>query len=316
MKPNGEDRMVLIWIALGIFAAILLISFVCFYMAFFVPKREASDEEFPIPPGRIYEPYRDTMVQWMKEVRAFPFEAVSITSFDGLMLCGKYYEYAPGAPIELMFHGYRGLAERDLCGGVQRSFALGRSVLIVDQRASGKSEGRVITFGVYESRDCVSWVEFLLRRFGADVKIVLTGISMGAATVMMAAGKPLPPNVVGVLADCGYTSARDIIQKVIRDMKLPASFLYPFVRLGGKLYGGFDVEETPPIEVMKTCKLPIIFFHGDDDAYVPCEMSRLNYEACASEKGLVIVPRAGHGLSYMLDAEGYIKALQEFTFGL
>ncbi len=308
--------MVLVWIALGIVAAVLLISFACFYMAFFVPKRKDSDEEYPIPPGRVYEPHRETMVKWMKEVRALPFEAVSITSFDGLSLSGKYYEYAPGAPIELMFHGYRGAAERDLCGDVQRSFALGRSALIVDQRASGNSEGRVITFGVYESRDCVSWVDFMLRRFGSDVKIILTGISMGAATVMMAAGKPLPPNVVGVLADCGYTSARDIIKKVIRDMKLPATLLYPFVRLGGKLYGGFDVEETPPIEVMKTCKLPVIFFHGDDDAYVPCEMSRLNYEACTSEKQLVIVPNAGHGLSYMLDGDGYVKALQEFTFGL
>ncbi len=316
MRTNGEDTMVLVWIALGAAVAVLLISFACFYMAFFVPKREDSDEEYPIPPGRVYEPYRETMVAWMKEVRALPFEAVSITSFDGLKLCGKYYEYAPGAPIELMFHGYRGAAERDLCGGVQRSFALGRSALIVDQRASGNSEGRVITFGVYESRDCVSWVEFMLRRFGKDVRIVLTGISMGAATVMMAAGKPLPPNVKGVLADCGYTSAQDIIKKVIRDMKLPADLLYPFVRLGGKLYGGFDVEETPPIEAMKTCSLPVIFFHGDDDAYVPCEMSRLNYEVCTAEKRLVIVPGAGHGLSYMLDGEGYIQALREFAFGL
>ncbi len=285
-------------------------------MAFFVPKREKSDEEYPIPPGRVYEPHRDTMVQWMKEVRAIPYEEVSITSFDGLKLCGKYYEYAPDAPIELMFHGYRGLAERDLCGGVQRSFALGRSALIVDQRASGQSEGHVITFGVYESRDCVSWVEFMLRRFGENVRIVLTGISMGAATVMMATGKPLPPNVKGVLADCGYTSARDIIKKVIRDMKLPANVLYPFVKLGARLYGGFDVEETPPIEALKTCKLPVIFFHGDNDAYVPCDMSRENYEACASEKQLVIVPRAGHGLSYLIDREGYIDALREFTFGL
>ncbi len=308
--------MAVVWIALSVIAAILLVSFGCFYMAFFVPKREKPDEEYPIPPGRVYEPYRDTMVKWMKEVRALTFETVSITSFDGLKLCGKYYEYAPGAPIELMFHGYRGLAERDLCGGVQRSFALGRSVLIVDQRASGSSEGRVITFGVYESRDCASWVEFMLRRFGENVRIVLTGISMGAATVMMAAGKPLPPNVKGVLADCGYTSARDIIKKVIRDRKLPDLLVYPFVRLGGKLFGGFDVEDTPPIEVMKTCKLPIIFFHGEDDAFVPCDMSRLNYEACTAEKKLVIVPGAGHGLSYILDGDGYIKALQEFTFGL
>ena len=156
------------------------------------------------------------MVAWMKEARKLVTEEFSIVSFDGLRLYGKFYEYEPDAPIELMFHGYRGSAERDLCGGVQRCFALGRSCLIVDQRTSEKSEGHVISFGINERRDCRAWVDFAVEHFGPDVKIVLTGISMGAATVMMAAGEPLPANVIGVLADCGYTSAKDIIKKVIR----------------------------------------------------------------------------------------------------
>lgn len=293
-----------------------VITFCCFCMAFYAPKKKAPKEEYHIPPGRVYEPYRDTMVAWMKEARALPHEEVSITSFDGLTLYGKYYECAPDAPIELMMHGYRGAAERDLCGGVQRAFALGRSVLIVDQRACGKSEGRVITFGIRERFDCTAWANYLYKRFGDSRKIILTGISMGAATVMLAVGLPLPPTVVGVLADCGYTSAKEIIQKVIRDMHLPPKLLYPFVKWGARIYGRLDVEEAAPIEVMRTCSLPIIFFHGDDDAYVPCEMSVQNYNACAAEKRLVIVPNAGHGLSYMLDGEGYLQALREFHYGI
>ncbi len=307
------------WIAVVVSVAVALFfltTFCCFYMAFFAPKKHKSTEDYPIPPGRVYEPYRDVMTAWMKEARALPHEEVSITSFDGLTLYGKFYEYAKGAPIELMMHGYRGEAERDLCGGVQRAFALGRSVLIVDQRACGKSEGRVITFGIRERYDCVAWAEYLYQRFGDTRKIILTGISMGAATVMLAAGMSLPPTVVGVLADCGYTSAKDIIRKVIRDMHLPATLLYPFVRWGARIYGRFDVEEVSPIEVMRTCRLPVIFFHGDDDAYVPCEMSVQNYEVCTAEKRLVIVQKAGHGLSYMLDGEGYLNALREFTYGL
>ncbi len=307
------------WIAIAatvVSVLVLFISFCCFCMAFYAPKKKAAEEEFPIPPGRVYEPYRDVMIAWMKEARALPHETVSITSFDGLQLYGKYYEYAADAPIELMMHGYRGEAERDLCGGVQRAFSLGRSVLIVDQRACGNSEGRVITFGVRESRDCVKWAEYLYERFGASRKIILTGISMGAATVMMAADLPLPETVVGVLADCGYTSAEDIIKKVIRDMRLPADLLYPFVRLGARIYGGFDVAEATPIECMKRCRLPVIFFHGDDDAYVPCDMSVQNHEACTAEKRLVIVPKAGHGLSYLLDGKGYLDALREFDYGI
>ena len=242
-----------------------------------------------------------------------PSEEFSINSFDGLRLYAKYYEFAPGAPIEIMFHGYRGSAERDLCGGVQRCFALGRSALIVDQRGSGKSEGRIISFGINESRDCHSWVNFAIEHFGQDVKLILTGISMGAATVMVAAGKELPKNVVGVLADCGYTSPKEIIKLVIRKLKLPPNLLYPFVKLGARLYGGFDLESASPIEAMKNCSVPIIFCHGEADNFVPCDMSRANFSACAAKKELLTIPDAGHGLAYLVDGKGYLSALAAFA---
>lgn len=305
--------LVIVGIALLLILLTLLISYLCFRMAFYVPDREEKNREvIELPAGKIYEPYWDSMEKWIREARAMPQEEVSIVSFDGLVLKGKYFEYAPGAPIELMFHGYRGTAERDLSGGVQRCFQLGRSALIVEQRSAGGSEGNVITFGIYEHRDCLSWVAFMLEHFGPDVKIILTGISMGAATVMMAAGKPLPENVIGVLADCGYTSAKDIIKKVIRQMRLPADLCYPFVKWGAKIFGCFDLEETSPLEAMQKCSVPVIFFHGESDDYVPCEMSLKNYEACNSRKKLVTVPGAGHGLSYIMDADGYLEAVREF----
>ena len=306
--------MVFCILAAVLIIAVLTISYICFRMAFYVKDDEKlSKEEYPIPEGEIYEPFREAMVNWMKEVRAMPHEDVSITSFDGLTLRGKYYECAPGATIELMFHGYRGYSDRDLCGGVQRCFALGHNALLVDQRASGSSDGNIITFGVKESRDCHSWLHFMEQRFGSDAKIILTGISMGAATVMMAAGKPLPKTVVGVLADCGYTSAKEIIQKIIRQMGLPVGLAYPFVKLAARLYGGFSLEEQPPIEAVTRCPVPIFFIHGEDDDFVPCEMSVQNYEACqAPKKRLFTVPGAGHGLGYPVMPQEYITALKEF----
>ena len=299
---------------LGSFAIIaaLIISYICYRMAFYAFKNPADELEYPIPEGKAYEPYRDKMINWLKETRQLPHDVITVTSFDGLTLQGKFYEYAPGAPIELMFHGYRGLAERDLCGGAQRCFALGHSALIVDQRGCGSSEGKVITFGINESRDCHTWLQYITDRFGAESRVILTGISMGAATVLTAAGTPLPDNVVGVLADCGYTSAKDIIQKVIRQMGLPPKLAYPFVKLGAKLYGHFNLEETSPVQALKNCRVPVIFFHGEDDDFVPCEMSRINYECCASAKKLVTTAGAGHGLSYPQDPEGYLGALREF----
>ena len=307
----------LFWIVAGIAAALLIavpvISYICYRMAFYAPPRkEEEGDAVEIPEGEIYEAFREQMETWGREVRALPYEAVTVTSFDGLTLHGKFYEYAPGAPIELMFHGYRGSAQRDLAGGVQRCFGVGRSALLVDQRCSGKSGGHVITFGIREHRDCLTWVDFLCDHFGPDVKIILTGISMGAATVLMAGGYPLPPNVMGILADCSFSSARDIIKTVIRQMGIPAELGYPFVKLGARLYGQFDLEETSPVEMVKKCKLPVIFYHGETDDFVPCDMSRQLYEACASRKQLITVPGAGHGLSFPVDQEYYLKTLREF----
>lgn len=298
-------------IAAGVAALILLTCFICFYMAFFVTKPK-SDEEFSLPPGEIYEPYRDIMINWMKEVRNIPHRDVSVKSFDGLTLKGKFYEYKDGAPIELMMHGYRGEAERDLCGGVQRCFALGRSALIVDQRACGDSQGRVISFGINEHRDCLRWIEFLNKEYSGR-KIILTGISMGASTVLIAAAQELPENVIAVQADCGFSTAKDIIKKTIKEMKLPADLLYPFVKLGARIYGRFDLEETTSLDSVKKCKLPILLLHGESDDYVPCEMSRINYDAVTGEKMLFTVPGAGHGLCYLVDPEGYMKAFREFS---
>ena len=307
--------MLWLWICLGILLflviAALALAYGCFRMAFCTIK-EKPTEEFPLPQGKVYEPHWEQMRTWMQEIRAMPHEDVSVQSFDGLTLRGKYYEYAPGAPIELMFHGYRGNAERDLCGGIQRCFALRRSALVVEQRGSLGSDGHVISFGINESRDCHTWLAFMQERFGPDVKIILTGISMGASTVLMAAAQELPPNVVGVLADCGFTSAREIICLVIGGMKLPPRFAYFFVKLGARLFGRFDLEYLPPIQAVEKISVPVIFFHGETDDYVPCSMSIRNFEACRAPKRLVLIPEAGHGLSYLVQPERYLRELDDF----
>ena len=302
---------------LGILAAVLLLllagCYLCFRIAFYAPPRKERDPEtIETPQGKIYEPFRAQMIRWVLEARARNPKEYEITSFDGLKLTAKYYEYAPGAPMELMFHGYRGGAERDLSGGVHRCFRCGRSALVVDQRCSGGSGGNVITFGIREHRDCLMWVDFAVREFGPDVKIILTGISMGASTVVMAGGKPLPPNVIGILADCGFTSAREIIETVGGRMGLPPKLCYPFVKLAAKLFGGFDLEEYSPMEALKTCTLPVIFFHGETDDFVPCYMSERMYDACLSRKKLVTVPGAGHGLAFPVEPERYLRELKDF----
>ncbi len=292
----------------------LITSLVIFFKCFYSKNRKPLGEnEYRLPRGKIYEPYYEQIKKWTDDMRRSEHKKVSITSYDGLCLVGKYYENTKGAPIEIMFHGYRSTDEHDLCGGVYRCKKLGFNTLIVEQRACGNSEGHVITFGAKESRDCLSWIDFVINNIDKDAKIIITGISMGAATVMNATSFDLPKNVVGVLADCGYTSTKDIVKEVMRGMKLPATLLYPFARLGAILFGGFDPDKLSPKKSMAKCELPIIFFHGDTDKYVPSYMSEENYNACVSKnKRLVITKGAGHGLCFMVDMDGYFCEAERF----
>lgn len=292
--------------------SVFLTAFICFYRVFYSPARKKpANDEYEVPEGDIYEPFRAEMIGWVKMTRTMPHEDVSVKSFDGLTLRGRYYECKKGAPIELQFHGYRGSAERDLSGGVERCFALDRNIIMIDQRAHGESDGRVISFGINERRDCLAWIDFAIERFGKDVQIIITGISMGGATVLMAAGEELPENVIHVLADCPYSSPKEIIVKVIAEMNLPAKLLYPFVKFGARVFGGFDLEEASPIEAVKKSRIPIIFVHGDTDAFVPFEMSLRMYNTCSSEKKqLIRIAGAGHGLAYPVAKEEYVETLR------
>ena len=297
---------------LGIALLVLLISYVTYYIAFYSSKK--IRENVPeVLEGEQYKAVSTQMRELTELAKNKPHEEVSIMSFDGLRLFGRYYHCADGAPVEIMMHGYRGTAMRDMGGGVQRCFEVGRNVLLIDQRAAGKSEGHTISFGIKERYDCKSWVEYIVERFGKDVRIIITGISMGAATVMMATELDLPPNVVGVLADCGYSTPKDIINKVVDEMGLPFALCYPFIKLGARVFGGFDLEAADPVRAMRKCKIPVLFIHGEDDRFVPCEMSRICCEACAAPKMIKTIPGAGHGLSYLIDREGYVQILDEFT---
>ena len=275
---------------------------------------EAGDL-FYIPKGCSYHSYwYDGATFDSFAFSAIPFEAVSVKSFDGLALFGRYYPARePNAPLQIQFHGYRGTAMRDFSGGNKLARESGHATLVVDQRAHGKSEGRTIGFGVLERRDLLSWVGYAVSRFGADTPIFLSGLSMGAATVLMAADLPLPKNIVGIIADCPYSSPRKIISQVCRkDYHLPPTLVYPLIRLSALLFGHFDPDSASALSSVGAAHIPMLVIHGEDDRFVPVEMSRA-LAAASDRLTLLTFPEAGHGLSYMVDTPRYEKAVTDFV---
>lgn len=241
-----------------------------------------------------------------------PFEEVSIRSHDGLTLKANYYHVADGAPVEICCHGYKGNAIRDFSGQWQIAKSLGHNLLLIDQRCHGRSQGHTITFGILEQRDVVGWIDYVNSRFG-KVPVVLCGVSMGAATVLMVSGRELPENVKAVIADCPYDAPSNIIKKVLgQDMGMPVKVVYPLIRFGGMLYGRFNLNADSPVEAVRRSKLPILLIHGNDDRFVPYDMSR-NIHAAAPEKiTFRTIEGAGHALNYVKDPEGYTAHAVEF----
>lgn len=282
----------------------------------YVPPR-CDEDVFSMPDTEQYNVFRAQSEKMIRDTLSIPYEDVFITSFDGLRLHAKFYAASERkAPVQIMFHGYKSSAERDFCGGLREGIDGGFNVLLVDQRAHGESEGKYLTFGVNERFDCLSWASYAAERFGNDVKIYLYGISMGAATVLMASALPLPKSVSGIVADCGYTSPKAIICSVLRDHYVPAAPVYAVAKLGARLFCGFDLDSASAPDALSRSHIPVLFIHGDDDRFVPCRMSRENFEASAAEhKKLLIVHNAGHGLSYMLDRPAYLSALHSFFRG-
>ena len=259
---------------------------------------------------RKYEKEMNAGRKWLAEQ---PQEEVWVTAYDGVRLFGRYIPHENARGTALLFHGWRSIGDIDFSCALEFYASLGLNLLLVDQRAHGRSRGRFTTYGIRERHDVHSWVAWHNERFG-KTPLLTAGLSMGAATVLMACGEPFPENVRGVIADCGFTSPYDIIGKVLRDNHLPAKLLLPLIDLQTTLFAGFSLREYSTLDAMKRTTLPILLVHGEADAFVPCEMSREAYAACTSaDKTLLTVPHAGHGQSYLVDTESYRRTACAFV---
>jgi len=239
-------------------------------------------------------------------------ETVTANSFDGLSLAADLLPAeGPSRGRVLMFHGYHGGLE-DFSAALRHYHELGFDLLIPDERAHHRSEGKFIGYGVLESRDCKTWAEEADRLWG-EAPTFLVGVSMGASAVLMASGEELPEDVRGIVADCGFSSPKAIVTHVLRRrLHLPVTPFYAVVNGLFRLLAGYGLTDRSTVAAMERNRLPILFVHGGADGFVPPEMTRQAYDACRAEKDLLLVPDAGHGRSYLEDMPGYQRKLDAF----
>ena len=261
-----------------------------------------------------YMPVLKGRREWMMEQAR---EDVWITSEDGLKLHATYFPGQEGKKAVICFHGYTSRGMDDYVGLSDYYLKRGYRMLLVDERAHGESEGEYIGFGCLDRIDGMAWIRWMTERAGNDAEILLHGISMGGATVLMLTGLNLPEQVKGVIADCAFTSPKEVFTHVLHSMyHLPAFPLIPLADKINRKIAGYGLDECNAAREVRKAEIPALLIHGDRDTFVPCRMCEEIYDNYAAPKTKLIVRGAGHAESYYKDTAAYVKALDTFTEGL
>ncbi|MEA5051760.1 MAG: alpha/beta hydrolase [Oscillospiraceae bacterium] len=297
-------------IALWVVGALLLLLLaVSGYFFKFVITRESirlKSKDFfnGASPWAKYQAAVDEGAAWL---RAAEKEDVWLDSFDGLRLHAYFLPAAGRAKrAVLCAHGYRGSYDYDFSGAARWLHENGCDLLLIDERAHGRSEGHYICYGAKERFDVRDWANWLDKRYDGALPVYLDGLSMGAATVLMASGLVLPGSVRGIVADCGFTSPRAIFEHNIRSLyHLPVYPLLWFFGLYCRVFAKFGLGDASTLDALRVNTRPVLLVHGGADNFVPTRMSRENYDACTAPKELYIVEGVGHAASYPEDPKTY-----------
>jgi len=247
-------------------------------------------------------------IKWLEQNA----EETQIISYDGLKLKG--YEIKANEKTNnwvIAVHGYMGKGA-DMVPYVEQFIKYGYNSLIIDLRAHGKSEGKYVGMGWLDHSDLQIWINKLIEE-NRECKIVLYGISMGAATVSMVTGEKLPKNVRCAIADCGYTSAWDEFKVHLRKIfHIPPFPILHSANIMSKIFAGYGFKEASTIKQVKKSKTPTLFIHGACDKFVPYSMLENIYNSANCEKEKLVIEEATHAESVNVNPEKYWGTIKKF----
>lgn len=239
-------------------------------------------------------------------------EDAYITSFDNLKLHSYVVKQEKKtSKWVIIVHGYA--EEGKLCSRKALHFyKMGYNVLIPDLRGNGKSEGDYIGMGWDDRLDIIEWANYIIKN-DTQSKIVLYGTSMGGSAVLMASGENLPSNIKAIISDCAYTSVYDIFDYEIKNFTNSSSFpIIDFLNAVTLLRAGYTLKSASAIDAVKKSKTPILYFHGDEDTFVPTYMMTELYNATSSIRKKVTINGGEHTNSDLAQPLLYWSSVREF----
>lgn len=255
--------------------------------------------------------YIKEQLEWINSQES---EKLFITSDRGERLAGWLTRpQQPSRVFVLGIHGHNTDHNGDPAKFL-RYYVEGRgyNFLAMDHIACGESEGKFCGFGYYESQDCLKWIDYLIKRFGGNIKIIIHGVSMGASTVCQMVSR-VPPQVRLAVADCPFYGAIDEFADAAKGtgVRLPQFVISAFNGINRAL-AGFDLRQTDVRSSVAKSRVPILFIHGKDDTLIPISACTQLYEICTAPKDMLVVDGANHAESVVVDRQAYYSRLDDF----
>jgi len=291
--------MLIVGIVIAVLAVLIIAG--CFYFAGFALRiRGRSLEEARAWQEEHYD------LSWYDPLEK---EDYTVTSYDGYVLHAQLLKN-PGNTNRYVItsHGYT-----DNRFGTMKYAAMyleqGFNVIAYDLRGHGLNEPTFTTYSIREGKDLNALILDSRKRYPNASLFGIHGESLGAATTV-ASLKEKPP-IDFAVADCGFCEITPVIKTVGTRMHLPV-FLVGLVSAFAKLRFGYSFGEMRPIDALQDNTIPIVFFHGADDDFIPPEHSKRMKEATKGYTEIHLIPRAEHAMSILTDPKGYRAFVANF----
>lgn len=246
--------------------------------------------------------------EWIESVDG---EQFFIQSFDDIFLHGTTVVNDPERWV-IIQHKYRS-AGRNMSYIGQRYYEMGFSVLLVDARGHGESQGSYIGMGWHDRLDIITWIDHLNDHYSCR-SILLCGFSMGGSTMIFAGGENLPTNVKGIISDSGYSSIKAVLKHQLNRMYHLPSF--PILRLAsfvtGRRAGYSLMRDGDGEKQMRNCRIPVLFLHSEGDTDVPVFMMEKMYNAGNAPREKFVFSDSSHCMACWDEPELYWQKVREF----
>ena len=305
-----------------VFLLLLIIYLISTYIMFiFISKRFKKDRLMVMHKAimKALEPYDKEIkcgYNWISDKINNNFTSdIFIRSDDNIKLHGLYIRSESNKKIIIFAHGYRSTVQTDLFASCKYYYEMGYNLLLIDQRGTGKSDGKYITFGVKESEDIICWCKYINKRY-KKMSIILGGISMGATSVLMASKYSNIYNVKAVIADSPFVFPYDQVLYCIKHyFYINGKYFIDMINVWCMIFAKFSLKEKNVILSLKDNNIPILLIHGEDDDFVPLINSKKIYDNYRGIKYFVTFPGASHGMSFLVDSKRYINEIKSFLNG-